>query len=106
MTERQKQMIAGYLPNQRDPELDPFDYYVLDNADRVHKVHIRDIVPHGDETRYTVYTDSGKQIKYILDVFGAFPFGMLYDNKEDCRDRAHDWFSGWEELRRLQKEEE
>ena len=105
MTERQKQMIADYLPNPRDPELGPFDYYVLDNAMRVQKVHVTDIYPNKDDLYHIVYTDSGRQVKSWLDGYGGFPLGFLYDNKEDCRAMTHSWYSGWEELRRLQEEE-
>lgn len=108
MTERQRKLIAAYLPHPRDPELDPFDYYVKDMADRIQKVHIVNIIPGPeDETLYCVYTDKGRQIWSWHDPqFGGFHFSELYDNKEDCKDQTHLWFNGWEELRRLQKEEE
>lgn len=103
MTEKQRKQIATYLPSPRDPELDRFDYYVMDRANRVQKVHIRDIIPHEDTTLYCVYTDKGRQVKSWRDTnFGGFYFSELYDNKEDCRDQTHLWFDGWEELRELE----
>lgn len=37
ITDKQRQMIAGYLPHPRDPELDFDQYYVKDTSDRVRK---------------------------------------------------------------------
>lgn len=107
MTERQRQLIAAYLPHPRDPELRFNEYYVRDTADRVRKVEIRDILPCDDETTYGVYeVSSGRRIDagYGSPWIG-FRKHTLYDNKEDCKDQAHLLYNGWEELRKLQEEE-
>ena len=55
MTEYQRRQIAAYLPSPRDKTLNDFEYYVLDTADRVRKVYVRDILPHDEETTYGCY---------------------------------------------------
>ena len=108
MTDRQKQMIETYLPSPPDPELGFNEYYVLDKADRVRKVHMREILPNGDDTTYGVYeVSSGRRIDAGWDSeFIGFRMSALYDNKQDCRDQTHMMYDGWENLRRLQEEEQ
>lgn len=112
MTERQKQMIAGYLPNPRDPELNPFDYYVEDMRGRAVTVHIYQIALNIYGTSiYQVRTASGNLVHgpYETDPEllggGWYTMGSLYDNREDCIHSAHSMFDGWEELRKLQQKE-
>ena len=108
MTEYQRRQIAAYLPSPRDKTLNDFEYYVLDTADRIRKVYVRDILPHDEETTYGCYEvstnrriDAGWGNEFI-----GFRFGELYDNAEDCRNRTHSFFNGWEELRKIQEAEE
>lgn len=106
MTERQRQMIEGYIPNPRDPELGDDDFYILDPYDRVQKVYITDINPGrmNEGVRYGVrYSSTGK--KYGGSDYGNTYMSQLYDNKEDCRNQTHMLFEGWEELRELQRKE-
>ena len=112
MTDRQRQMIAGYLPNPRDPELDPFDYYVEDMRGRAITVHIEQITFNSyGTTIYQVRTESGRLVHgpYETDteLFGGgwYTMGNLYDNKEDCIHSEHSMYDGWEELRELQQKE-
>ena len=91
MTDRQRQLIEAYLPHERDMELGDFEYYVLDTNDRVRKVKIRAILPHGDYITYGVYeVSSGRRIDAG---WGSENIGFrkanLYDNKEDCKQQAH-----------------
>lgn len=108
MTDRQKQMIEAYLPSPPDPELGFNEYYVLDKADRVRKVRIRDILPNGDHVTYGVAEvstnrriDAGWDSEFI-----GFRMCALYDNKQDCRDQTHMMYDSWEYLRQLQREEQ
>lgn len=106
MTEREKQMIAAYIPSERDKTLDVgFEYYVKDCAGRIYKVHISSILPYNDETRYSVYTDGGKRITDSTDD-GNFPLRHMYDNKRDCKDETHWTNNNWECLRRIQEAEQ
>lgn len=107
MTDREKQLIDAYIPSPRDPELDVFDYYVKDTADRIFKVHIAGIYPTGGldgENHYSVFTERGKRITDFTED-GNFPMRHLYDNKQDCRDETHNWYNDWEALRELQRKE-
>ena len=63
MTDRQRQMIEGYLPHPRDPDLDSFDYYVEDMRGRAVKVHIQNIGYNSYGTAiYQLRTDSGRLV--------------------------------------------
>ena len=107
MTDREKQLIAAYLPHPRDPELGFNEYYVRDTADRIRKVEIREINPCDDELSYVVYEVSSN--RRIDAGYGSPWIGFrkhaLYDNKEDCKTQAHLLYNGWEELRELQEKE-
>ena len=107
MTDRQKQLIAAYLPNPRDPDLGEDEYYVEDTAGKVRKVMIREILPHGDYTTYGCYeVSTGRRIDAGWgSVWVGFYMHNLYDNKQDCRDHAHAFYDDWEELRRIQMKE-
>lgn len=108
MTERQKQLIAAYLPHPRDPELEDGEYYVMDTAWKVRRVFIGDILPKDDYTTYGVYESStGRRIDagYGSPWIG-FRKGSMYDNKQDCKDMTHCMYDYWEHLRELQKEED
>ena len=104
MTDRERELIAAYIPTPRDESLDDFEYYVKDRGGRIYKVYIADIYPHltDDETHYSVFTDDGKRITDTTDD-GNFPMRHLYDNKQDCKDETHNFYSGWERLREIQK---
>jgi len=107
MTDRQRQLIKGYLPHHRDPELEWDQYYVLDTADRVRKVEIREILPHDPYIEYGVYeVSTGRRVDPGWgSEWRGFRMGHLYDNKEDCRHREHDMYDDWEHLRKIQEEE-
>lgn len=113
MTDRQKQLIAGYLPNPRDPELKMGEYYVLDMRDRPTKVRLVNIAPHGDDTVYQVVTPAMRtvhgpyEVSGMSELFGGgwYYKGSLYDNKQDCKDSVHSWCHYWEDLRELQRKE-
>ena len=111
MTDRQKQMIEGYLPSPRDPELDPFDYYVEDMRGRAVRVHISTIAATKDTTIYQVRTDAGRLVHGVWetdpDTFGGgwYTKANLYDNKTDCLNSTHCGYDYWEELRELQAKE-
>lgn len=107
MTDRQKQLIAAYLPHPRDPELGFNEYYVRDTADRIRKVEIREIFPCDDEIAYGVYeVSSGRRIDAGYgSPWVGFRKYALYDNKEDCKDQTHLLYNEWEELRKIQEEE-
>lgn len=106
MTERQRQMIEGYLPRARDKSLEFDEYYYLQytsSGERVIKVHVREILPQKDSIEYGIYNRSGR--------IGGDPFrGVrkydLYDNKEDCKEQTHIAYDDWEELRLLQEMED
>lgn len=113
MTDRQRQMIAGYLPNPRDPDLDPDDYYVEDMRGRAVTVHIQNIAYNKyGTTIYQVRTDSGRLVhgpwETEPDLFGGgwYTKANLYDNREDCIHSEHCSYDDWEDLRELQKQEE
>lgn len=105
MTDREQRMIEAYIPSPRDESLDFDEYYVKDNAGRVHRVHFREIYPHKEDTFYSVYTDGGKHIKCWLDELGGFPMAYLYDNYDDCKNDTHSLYNNWEYLRELQEKE-
>lgn len=112
MTDRERQMIEAYLPNPRDPELEIFEFYVLDMRDRPVKVRAVNIGydKHEQEIRQ-VFTDKGRLVhgQYEVDseLFGGgwYHPGALYDNKKDCKDCTHSMYDHWEALRALQMKE-
>ena len=110
MTDREKQLIEGYLPTPRDQELETDEYYVLDMRDRPTKVRIVGIAPEDDETIYQVITPAGRPVHGPYEAaehFGGswYYMGSLYDNKEDCKACVHSWYHNWEKLRELQRKE-
>lgn len=114
MTERQKQLIEGYIPNPRDRSLENGEYYLLyygRGGERIRKVYIREILPHSEGysswNEYGVY-DSKTNAR--IDSGWNSPFrghkmADLYDNKEDCKNQTHVMYDGWEELRKIQERE-
>lgn len=107
MTERQRQMIEAYIPSPPDETLGFEEFYVRDTADRVRRVRVVHILPHDDRNTYGVFeiatgrrVDAGWGSEFI-----GFNRGELYDNKDDCRNFTHKWFDGWEQLRKIQREE-
>lgn len=108
MTDREREMIEFYIPSPRDETLGKDEYYVKDTADRIRKVYLRDFFPHGEYIEHGVYevgTDRRIYADYDKNPYRGFRMCFLYDNKEDCRDNTHSWYDGWEELRRIQREE-
>jgi len=108
MTEQEKRMIESYLPNPRDPSLDDWEYYVLDNRDRVQRVSITDIGYNNEKEIYLVRNGRGivqGDYHFCGEAYG-FRKGYLYDNREDCRNHEHDWYDEWESLRTIQQENE
>lgn len=107
MTDRQKRMIETYLPHPRDKDLGDGEYYVRDTAGRVRRAWPANIWLHRDEVTYDMYECSSKRRieSGWYDPFRGFTKGYLYDNKEDCRAETHDLYDGWEELRKIQEEE-
>ena len=111
MTDRERKMIEGYLPSPRDPDLGPFEYYVLDNRDRPVRVTVSHIGYDRDQAIFQVFTPSGKLVhgpyETSQDLWGGgwYYKGSLYDNKDDCRSCTHSWCHFWEDLRRMQEEE-
>lgn len=105
MTEREKQMIETYLPHPRDPELEKCEYYVLDQAGRVQRVEMTDILSHfdGEDELVVVQAGTRKKVTGWME-FGGFPVSDLYDNREDCRDRTHTGIAYWERLRKAEEE--
>ena len=110
MTDKQRQMIADYLPHPRDPELAFGEYYVKDTADRVRKARITTILPgelFEDNTYLVREVSTGKRIDAGYgDDWHGFTKAKLYDNKQDCKDETHYFYSDWEDLRELQMKEQ
>lgn len=107
LTDRQKQLIEAYLPTPPDPELEDDEYYVMGTDWRVHKVYVRDLLPHEDDTTYGVYEvgsnrriDAGYGSEWI-----GFRKASMYDNRQDCKDMTHCMYNDWEHLRELQRQE-
>lgn len=111
MTDRERQMIAAYLPSPPDPELGPQEFYMLDSADRVIKVWFSSIAYSGDdgEIRQVHRVSGNGGVFNASGECGAFPGWYypwaLYDNKEDCKAHTHTLYNGWERLRELQQKE-
>ena len=76
---------------------------------RVIKVYPLDIFPVKDGTEYGIYTKRGGRLVRLDAGYGDPLKGVrmhdLYDNKQDCRDRAHNTCEEWQELREIQKKE-
>lgn len=109
MTDREKQLIEAYIPSPRDPELEMFEYYAKDTADRIHKVRITNIYDFQDKSYFAVCeVNSGKRVvcEYGDPYFKGFRMQYLYDNKDDCRNNTHFGYDEWEKLREIQMEEE
>jgi hypothetical protein len=112
MTDRQRQMIEFYLPNPRDPELEPMEYYVEDMRGRAVKVHIQDIAANRDGVAiHQVRTDSGRLVhgpwETEPDLIGGgwYTMANMYDNRLDCINSEHSMCNEWEQLRELQLKE-
>lgn len=109
--ERTRKMIESYLPNPPDPSLGFGEYYYLQEgmASRVIKVYALDILPCRDGDEYGIYKKHGNNLVRVDAGYGDPLRGVrksaLYDNKEDCRNREHSMYDGWEYLREIQREE-
>lgn len=108
-----RRLIEAYIPHPRDPSLEPSEYYYCQETargPRVIRVFALDVLPHRDGTEYGIYQSRGGRL-VRLDTRGdgdptrGVHLYELYDNKEDCRDRSHYAFDGWEELREEQEKE-
>ena len=112
--ERTRQMIAAYIPNPRDPDLGPEEYYYRQSTARgeqVIKVRITNIFPGqpGQPMEYGISQIRSDGPRWV-DVGWGSPFrgaylSQLYDNKQDCRDQTHQWVEDWERLREIQAKE-
>ena len=114
MTDRERQMIEGYLPNPPDPELEDGAYYWLqylaNGSTRVLTVYPLDILPVKDGTEYGIYQMRGGRMHRVDAGYDDPCRGVrmhdLYDNKQDCRDQTHMCWDRWEELRQIQQKED
>ena len=110
MTEREKQRIEYYLPNPKDKSLEFNEYFVLDTAQRCRRVYVAEILSHGVGDGVTYICREVSTGKIIDAGWGSrwrgFRMGELYDNAQDCKDRTHQMFDGWETLREIQKKAE
>lgn len=114
MDERTRRMIEAYLPHPRDPVLRRDEYYYQQETTagpRVIRVFVLSILPQKDDIEFGVYQERGGRLVWIDsrgdgDHNRGVRLCELYDNKEDCRDRTHLGFDGWEDLRRLQEDAE
>ena len=114
MTDRERQMIAEYIPNPPDPTLGFEEFYYRQSTmkgDQVIKVQVRSIFPgevHG-EMEYEIYQVWGNGLRWVDVGWGDPNRGCfrhdLYDNKEDCKNQTHYWYNNWEYLRELQQKE-
>ena len=109
MTDRERQIIADYLPNPPDPDLQEGEYYYLQSTmggDRVIRVFPLDILPHKDGTEYGIYQQKGGRLVRVDSGWGdpsrGVRFHDLYDNRQDCKDRTHYFMDEWEEYRKIQ----
>ena len=109
--ERTRKRIESYLPNPPDPNLEFGEYYYLQEGttSRVIKVYALDILPHKDDVEYGIYQKHGNKLVRVDagygDPYRGVRMSNLYDNKEDCRNREHSMYDGWEHLREIQREE-
>ena len=99
MTKEERKAVI--LPHDRDPELGFDEYYVEDAYGKIQKGWVTSIAPCDQDTMYRVVNgrgviNSGYGMGYTE---GWFYKGMMYDNKEDCRNRTHTWHHYWEDLR-------
>lgn len=108
MTDREKELIAAYIPSPRDTTLGDFEYYVKDLSGHVQRVEITNILPlldDNDETIYLVVQSATRKRVKGWQKYGGFTMGYLYDNRQDCKDCTHNCFSRWERLREIQQRE-
>lgn len=110
MTDRQRQMIEGYIPGEPDPTLEWGEYYMLDSADRVIRVRATDISwsNDGQEIRRPIRPNGTGVFNApggVTGMDGWVFMSFLYDNKEDCKHNTHAWYHDWEDLRLLQQKE-
>ena len=111
LDERTRQMIEYYLPNPPDPDLEDGAYYWLQEGmtERILKVYPLDTWPMKDGTEYGLYTRRGGRLVKVDAGYGD-PFRGarkcdLYDNRQDCKDHAHNTCEDWEQLREIQRKE-
>lgn len=115
MDDRTRQMIEAYIPSPPDPELDFGEYYYRQSTmrgEQVIKVRVTAIFPgeRHQPDEYEIYQIRSDGLRWV-DVGwgdrsrGAFK-SQLYDNKEDCRNQTHTWDENWEQLRKIQQEEQ
>ena len=115
MDGRTRERINEYLPHPPDPELGFGEYYYRQSTmqgEKVIKVLVMSIFP-GElhqPTEHEIYQIRSDGLRWV-DVGwgdrlrGAY-MSQLYDNKEDCRNQTHPWVEDWENLRRIQREEQ
>lgn len=114
MTEQDRQQIEYYIPGEPDPSLEDGEYYYLQNktgTDRVIRVFPLDIFPTKHGTQYGLYKKKGGRLVWVDTGWGPDDHthgvyrGDLYDNKEDCKNQTHGGCSWWEELRRIERDD-
>ncbi len=110
MTDREKELIAFYLPSPPDPTLDFMDFYMRDSTDRVIRVHATDIGMDDEGEYRRVWRSNGTGVfnapGEVSRLPGWYYAWALYDNKQDCKDNTHCLYNRWEYLRELQQKEE
>ena len=100
MTDVERRAIL--LPHGRDADLEPGWYWYRHN-DRVIKVCPMEVLPSDSpehEVEFVVYARRGARL-YPIETALPVTMGLLYDNKDDCREGTHDLFDDWERLRAL-----
>ena len=115
MDDKTRERIKECLPNSPDPELKEDEYYYLQSTmqgEKVIKVRVMSLFP-GEPHQpmeYEIYQVRSNGLRWVNvgwdDHFRGAYMSQLYDNKEDCRNQTHQWVEDWEDLRRIQREEQ
>jgi len=107
--DRTRMMMEIYLPHPRDTSLELGEYYWQSGSGKVYRVAVLTILPTKDGYEYGIYREVGGRMQHVDVGYGDDPHrgvskAELYDNQQDCRDRTHSIFDGWEALREQQEE--
>lgn len=102
--EKTRRQIEAYIPSPRDKSLGFNEYYVNQNG-RVKRGHVCELFETDDgDDLLGLVDDRGRQIHGLWE-FDSFRRCELYDNEADCRNQTHGAYDGWEQLRRMQEED-
>lgn len=102
--EKTRKQIEAYIPSPRDKALGFNEYYVNQNG-RVKRGHVCELFETDDgDDLLGLVDDRGRQIHGLWE-FDSFRRCELYDNEADCRNQTHGAYDGWEQLRRMQEED-